>query len=158
MRFEGQFSVKAVQADVYDFLTDPQKIGRHMPDVKEVEIQDQDHFTVKATVGISHIKGTMVMKLAITDRQAPVSTTIKGKGSGLASVVDMVTSFTLETPAVGETTVNWYGDVNVAGTLAAFGPQGLLERIGRKNIERFIEGIKGGIEAAAHELKPSSSQ
>jgi carbon monoxide dehydrogenase subunit G len=145
MRLEGQFRVTAEQGEVYDFLTDPRKVSVHMPDVQEVEIEDADHFTVKAKVGISHVKGTMVMKLAITDRRPPTSTTVTGKGSGLASVVDMVTSFTLESPGGRETIVNWIGDVNVAGKLAAFGPQGLLDRMARKNVEQFIEGIKNGL-------------
>ena len=144
MRLEGQFRVKAAQATVYDFLTDPTKVSRHMPDVKDVEVHDQDHFTVKARVGISHIKGTMVMKLTITDRQPPTSTTVIGRGTGLASVVDMVTGFTLQ-PDNGETIVNWTGEVTVSGSLASFGPQGLLDRMARKNVETFIEGIRTGL-------------
>jgi carbon monoxide dehydrogenase subunit G len=145
MHLDGRFSVSAARQAVYDFLTDPARVTRHMPDVQQVEIDDQDHFTVRARVGISHIKGTMVMKLTIADRHPPVSTKVIGKGSGLASVVDMVTSFTLEDGAAGETIVNWTGDVTVSGSLASFGPQGLLDRMARKNIEVFIEGIKGGI-------------
>ena len=145
MRLEGHFSVAAGQADVYDFLTDPRRVSLHIPDVKEVEIQDADHFTIKALVGISHIKGTMAMKLTITDRRPPVSTTMAGKGSGLASVVAMVTSFTLE-PSDGGTRVHWCGDVNIAGKLAAFGPHGLLDRMARQNVEKFIEGVRVGIE------------
>jgi len=95
MHLEGQFTVAAPQADVYRFLTEPAKVGRHLPDVTDVVIADADHFTVTARVGVSHIKGTMVVKLEIRDRQPPVSTTLVGKGSGLGSVVDMVTSFTL---------------------------------------------------------------
>jgi uncharacterized protein len=146
MHLEGQFSVKAARDEVYAFLTDPARVSRHMPDVKGVDIEDPDHFTVQARVGISHITGTMVMKLAITGRQPPVSTTVTGKGSGLGSVVDMVTSFTLETSGAGETVVNWRGDLTVAGKLAAFGPQGLLDRMASKNVERFIDGIKRGID------------
>jgi carbon monoxide dehydrogenase subunit G len=145
MRLEGQFRVRAAQDKVYDFLTDPRKVSRHMPDVKEVEVEDNDHFTVKARVGISHIKGTMVMRLTITDRQPPTSTTVIGKGTGLASVVDMVTGFTLQPAESGETVVNWTGDVTVSGSLAAFGPQGLLDRMARKNVETFIEGIRSGL-------------
>ena len=70
-----------------------------------------------------------------------------GKGSGLASVVDSTTSFTLEEAADGQTVVHWRGDLSVSGTLAAFGPQGLLDRMAKKNVEAFIEGIKSGIEA-----------
>jgi uncharacterized protein len=145
MRLEGRFTVKADRGEVYDFLTNPRRVSRHMPDVEEVEIEDNDHFTVRAKVGISHIKGTMLMRLAITERQPPISTTVIGKGAGLASVVDMVTRFTLETAGDGETVVNWHADVTVAGKLAAFGPQGLLEMMGKKNVEKFIEGIKSGM-------------
>jgi carbon monoxide dehydrogenase subunit G len=85
------------------------------------------------------------MKLTIKNRQPPVSTTIVGKGNGLASAVDMVTSFTLASAEGGETVVNWQGDVTISGKLAAFGPQGLMDRIARKNIDTFIEGIKTGL-------------
>jgi len=146
MHLEGEFSVKAPREEVYAFLTDPHSVSRHMPDVKEVQIEDADHFTVKARVGISHIKGLMIMKLAITDRQPPISTTVTGKGTGLASVVDMVTSFTLATLESGETLVKWRGAVDVSGKMAAFGSQGLLDRMATKNIDTFIEGIKRGIE------------
>jgi carbon monoxide dehydrogenase subunit G len=146
MHLEGQFTVPAGQTAVYEFLTDPGRVSRYMPDVQDVEIHDRDNFTVKARVGISHIKGTMVMKLTIKDRQPPVSTTVAGQGNGLASVVDMVTGFVLESTADGQTIVNWKGDVTISGKLAAFGPQGLLDRMGKKNVDRFIDGIKEGIE------------
>jgi carbon monoxide dehydrogenase subunit G len=145
MHLEGHFSVNAPSGTVYAFLTNPTTVSRHMPDVQNVDIQDADHFTVTARVGVATIKGTMVMKLEIKDRQPPVSTTVVGKGSGLASVVDMVTSFRLEPGPGGETVVHWQGDVTISGKLAAFGPQGLLDRIARRNIDAFIEGIRGGL-------------
>ncbi len=69
----------------------------------------------------------------------------------------MVTSFVLApagpqldgaTLAAGpapRTTVEWKGDVTISGKLAAFGPQGLLDRIARKNIDTFIDGIRSGL-------------
>ena len=146
MHLEGQFTAAAPQADVYAFLSDPARVSRFMPDVKDVVIEDADHFTITARVGVSHIKGSMVMKLEIRDRQPPVSTTIVGKGTGLGSAVDMVTSFVLSAaePAP-QTLVTWRGDVTISGTLAAFGPQGLLDRVARKNIDTFIEGICKGL-------------
>ena len=149
MKLDGRFSVPAAREQVYEFLTDPRQVSRYMPDVQEVEVEDSDHFTIKARVGVSHIKGTMVMKLAIKERQPPVSTTVVGKGSGLASVVDMVTSFTLVSSENGETIVNWQGEMTISGKLAAFGPQGLLDRMAKKNVETFIEGIKGGLSREA---------
>jgi carbon monoxide dehydrogenase subunit G len=149
MHLDGQFTIDAPRSDVYAFLTDPEQVSRHMPDVKNVVIEDADHFTVTARVGVSHIKGDVVMKLTIKDRQPPIGTTVVGKGTGLASVVDMVTSFTLEEAGSG-TVVHWRGDVTISGKLAAFGPQGLLDRIARKNVDRFIEGIRAGLADTAN--------
>jgi carbon monoxide dehydrogenase subunit G len=146
VHLDGQFTIDASRPDVYAFLTDPSRVSRYMPDVKHVVIDDADHFTVTARVGISHIKGDVTMKLTIKDRQPPVSTTVVGKGSGLASAVDMVTCFALEETATG-TRVHWKGDVTISGRLAAFGPQGLLDRIARKNVDTFIEGIRAGLTA-----------
>ena len=149
MQLDGQFTVRGQADEVYAFLSDPRKVSSHLPDVTKVDIQDDDHFTVTASVGVSHIRGTMTVKLTIRDRQPPVSTTIVGKGSGLASVVDLVTRFRLEPAGSAETVVHWHGEVTISGKLAAFGPQGLLERLARRNIDSFIEGIRRGIEAQA---------
>jgi uncharacterized protein len=148
MHLDGQFTIDVPRADVYAFLTDPATVSRHMPDVKNVVIEDADHFTVTARVGVSHIKGDVLMKLTIKDRQPPLSTTVVGKGTGLGSAVDMVTSFSLDETPNG-TVVNWRGDVTISGRLAAFGPQGLLDRIGRKNVDTFIEGIRAGLAETA---------
>jgi carbon monoxide dehydrogenase subunit G len=149
MQLNGQFKVRAQPDEVYAFLTDPRKVSSHLPDVTNVDIQDDDHFTVTASVGVSHIRGTMVVKLTIRDRQPPVSTTIVGNGSGLASVVDLVTSFRLEPAGAAETVVHWHGEVTISGKLAAFGAQGLLERLARRNIDSFIDGVRRGLEAQA---------
>jgi carbon monoxide dehydrogenase subunit G len=151
MHLEGQFTVNAQPAEVYAFLTDPRKVSGHMPDLINVDIQDDDHFSVTARVGVSHIKGTMVMKLEIRDRQPPIGTTVVGRGSGLASNIDMVTSFRLE-HSDGHTVVYWRGDVTISGKLAAFGPHGLLDRLAGRNVDAFIEGIKVGL--AAHSGSP----
>ena len=145
MQLQGSFTVTAPQADVYAFLTDPAKVSSHMPDVKDVVIQDADHFTVTARVGVAHIKGDVVVKLEIRDRQPPVGTTVVGQGTGLASVVDMITRFVLEPASAVDTVVRWTADVTISGKLAAFGPQGLLDRIARKNVDAFVDGIRAGL-------------
>jgi carbon monoxide dehydrogenase subunit G len=62
----------------------------------------------------------------------------------------MVTSFALEPGvAIGlpQTVVRWQGDVTISGRLSSFGPQGLLDRIARKNVDTFIQGICDGLNA-----------
>ena len=147
MLLEGDFTVQAAREKAYGFLVDPEQVGNHLPDVEELDVEDQENFTVKAKVGVSYIKGSMVMKLQILDKEPPVSAKVVGKGSGMASVVDMTTHFNLEEVGAGETKINWSGEVAVGGKLASFGGGGLLERVAKKNLEKFVAGIKAGIEA-----------
>ncbi|MEE2839201.1 MAG: SRPBCC domain-containing protein [Acidobacteriota bacterium] len=147
MLLEGDFIVQAAREKAYGFLVDPEQVGNHLPDVEELDVEDQENFTVKAKVGVSYIKGSMVMKLQILDKEPPVSAKVVGKGSGMASVVDMTTHFNLEEVGAGETKINWSGEVAVGGKLASFGGGGLLERVAKKNLEKFVAGIKAGIEA-----------
>ena len=147
MQLKGSFTVKANQAEAYQFLVDPERLTRYLPDVEEVKIEDENNFTVTAKVGISHIRGSMVMKLSLTEKNEPVSAKVTGQGTGMASVVDMTTTFDLEEAGEGMTTINWSGDVKVGGKLAAFGAGGLLERVAKKNLEKFVTGIQTGIEA-----------
>ncbi len=147
MLLEGDFTVQAAREKAYGFLVDPEQVGNHLPDVEELDVEDHENFTVKAKVGVSYIKGSMVMKLQILDKEPPVSAKVVGKGSGLASVVDMTTHFKLEEVGAGETKIHWSGEVAVGGKLASFGGGGLLERVAKKNLEKFVAGIKAGIEA-----------
>jgi len=147
MLLEGEFTVDADRETAYQFLVDPNQVGNHLPDVEELDVEDQENFTVKAKVGISYIKGSMVMKLQIMDKEPPVRAKVVGRGAGLASVVDMTTYFNLEEAGEGKTTIKWSGEIAIGGKLASFGGGGLLERVAKKNLEKFVAGIKEGIEA-----------
>ena len=149
MRLEGQFTVSAARPDVYAFLTDPATVSRHMPDVKNVVIagcRPLHRYRARRRVAHQRRRGDEARDHGPA---APISTTVVGRGTGLASAVDVVTSFTLESAETGETVVHWRGDVTISGKLAAFGPQGLLDRIARKNIDTFIEAIRRGLAESA---------
>jgi len=147
MLLEGEFTVDADRETAYQFLVDPNQVGNHLPDVEELDVEDHENFTVKAKVGISYIKGSMVMKLQIMDKEPPVRAKVVGRGAGLASVVDMTTYFNLEEAGEGKTTIKWSGEIAIGRILASFGGGGLLERVAKKNLEKFVAGIKEGIEA-----------
>ena len=145
MELEGSFTVQAGRKDAYRFLVNPDKITRCLPDVEEVHIEDEDNFTVKAKVGVSFIRGTMEMKIQLLDKKEPESAKVLGKGAGLSSVVDMTTTFTLKEVGPKETAIDWASSVAVGGKLASFGGGGLLERVAKKNVEKFVDGVQKGI-------------
>ena len=148
MQMEGAFTVKAKRLEAYKFLIDPSRFAAHMPDVEEVTVEDSTHFTMRAKVGVSHIKGTMTVKLELVEKEEPVRAKVVGKGSGLGSAVDLVTSFNLEETENGMTRILWKGEATVGGKLAAVGG-GLMERLAKKNLEKFVAGIQSGIEQLA---------
>jgi len=149
MELGGSFTVPADREYAYRFLVNPDQITSCLPDVEEVEIEDEDNFIVKAKVGVSFIRGIMEMKIQLLDKKEPESAKVLGKGAGLSSVVDMSTDFTLEESGSDETTISWASTVAVGGKLASFGGGGLLERVAKKNVEKFVEGIQQGISDAA---------
>ena len=147
MQLQGTFEVNASQPQTFRFLLDPQRLARHMPDVEGVQVEDDRNFTLTAKVGVSHIKGTMTMKMTVLETQEPVSATLAGKGSGMASVVDMTTRFNLEDAGAGRTRVHWQGEAKIGGKLAALGG-GLMDRLAKQNLQRFIAGIQAGMNSA----------
>ena len=50
--FEGTVVIKASRTEVWEFLTDPYKVGRCMPGVESVEVEDGNRkFRAVAAIG-----------------------------------------------------------------------------------------------------------
>ena len=70
------------------------------------------------------------------------------KAAETGQTQDMTTTFTLNEVGPKETKIDWNSTVAVGGKLASFGGGGLLERVAKKNVEKFVEGVQQGISAA----------
>ena len=140
IKFGGEFEIKQSPEEVYDFLTDPQKFAPLLPDYQSMTQQDATHFTVKVNVGISYIKGAADMKMELTEADRPKRAQYKGHGSAAGGKVAVIARFDL-TPAGGGTKVVWQGEAQVFGALASVAG-GLLEPLGKKNVQKLIDGLQ----------------
>jgi carbon monoxide dehydrogenase subunit G len=140
IKFGGEFEIKRTPEEVYDFLTDPQKFAPLLPDFQSMTQQDATHFTVKVNVGISYIKGAADMKMELAQAERPKRAQYKGQGSAAGGKVAMTAGFDL-TPAAGGTKVVWQGEAQVFGALASVAG-GLLEPLGKKNVQKLIDGLQ----------------
>lgn len=140
IKFGGEFEIKQSPEEVYDFLTDPQKFAPLLPDYQSMTQQDATHFTVKVNVGISYIKGAADMKMELTEADRPKRAQYKGQGSAAGGKVAMIARFDL-TPVGGGTKVVWQGEAQVFGALASVAG-GLLEPLGKKNVQKLIDGLQ----------------
>ena len=140
IKFGGEFEVKRTPEDVYDFLTDPKRFAPLLPDFQGMTQQDDTHFTVKVNVGISYIKGAADMKMELSQTERPKRAQYKGQGSAAGGKVAMMAGFDL-TPAGSGTKVVWQGEAQVFGALASVAG-GLLEPLGKKNVQKLIDGLQ----------------
>ena len=143
IKLDGEFEVKRKPEDVYDFLTDPNKFAPLLPDFQSVSVQDATHFAVKVNVGISYIKGTADVKMELAQADRPQRAQYKGQGSVAGGNVSFTAGFDLS-EANGGTKVAWQGEAQIFGRLASVAG-GLLEPLGKKNVQKLIDGLQAAL-------------
>jgi uncharacterized protein len=145
IKFGGDFEVKRTPEDVYDFLVDPNRFAPLLPDFQSVTVQDATHFSVKVNVGISYIKGTADVKMELAQADRPKNAQYKGQGSVVGGNVSIIAGFNLK-PVDGGTKVSWQGEAQIFGRLTSVAG-GLLEPLGRKNVQKLIDGLQAALAA-----------
>jgi carbon monoxide dehydrogenase subunit G len=143
IKFAGDFDVARSQEEVFDFLTDPHKFAPLLPDFQGMEVVDERHFTVRVNVGIAHIKGTANVKMELAESTRPSRAQYKGQGSVAGGNMSLTACFDL-LPAVSGTKVAWQGEAQIFGRLTSVAG-GLLEPLGRKNIQKVIDGLQAAL-------------
>lgn len=145
IKFDGVFEVPRSPEDVYDFLVDPSRFAPLLPDYKGLTVHDTEHFTVKVNVGISYIKGVADVKMHLAEAVRPQRAQYKGQGSVAGGNVSMVAGLDLTVSGSG-TKVAWQGEAQVFGRLASVAG-GLLEPLGKKQIQKLIDGLQAALRA-----------
>lgn len=140
IKFGGDFVVREKPEDVYDFLVDPHRFCPLLPDYQSMEIQDAKNFLVKLSVGISHIRGTAALKLALVESNRPKRALYEGKGDVPGGSAILRAGFDLE-PVPGGTKVVWSGQSNIVGRIASLAG-GMLEPLAKKNIQKMIDELQ----------------
>jgi uncharacterized protein len=155
IKFGGEFDVKRSPEEVYDFLTDPQKFGPLLPDFQGMSVQDPTHFTVKVNVGVSYIKGAAEVKMTLAEAERPRRAKYTGQGSVPGGGANIVAGFDLAGVNDG-TKVTWVGEAQVLGRLTSIAG-GLLEPLGKKNVQRLIDALQAALTAQAAAAAPAQA-
>jgi uncharacterized protein len=157
--FGGEFTVQRTPEETYDFLTDPNRFCPLLPDYQKVDVRDAENFMVDVKVGISHIRGTAVVKLRLTEHNRPARALYTGKATMAGGNVDLTARFDLRA-ADSSTVVSWQGEAQVFGRLTSIAG-GLLEPLARKNIQKVIatlqQAMNGQQEQPAGDIKADRS-
>jgi carbon monoxide dehydrogenase subunit G len=143
IQFSGEFTTPRSPDEVFDFLSDPNQFGPLLPDFQSMSMQDATHFTVKVKVGVGNIRGSAELKMELIEAVKPLRAQYKGQGSAVGSQVTVSAGFDL-TPVSEGTKVIWKGETSIFGKLASMAG-GMLEPLGRKNIQKLIDGLQNAL-------------
>jgi uncharacterized protein len=143
IKFSGAFEVQKSPEEVYDFLTDPNRFAQLLPDFQSISVHDDKHFTIKVNVGISYIKGVADVKMELAEADHARRAQYKGRGTVAGSNVNLIASFDLAAAPAG-TRVDWQGEAQIFGRLTSVAG-GLLEPLGRKQIQKLIDGLRSAL-------------
>jgi carbon monoxide dehydrogenase subunit G len=83
------------------------------------------------------------MRMELTQADRPKRAQYKGQGSVAGGNAAMTAGFDL-TSAGGGTKVAWQGEAQVFGRLASVAG-GLLEPLGKKNVQKLIDGLQAAL-------------
>lgn len=140
IEFGGDFVVPKNPDEVYKFLVDPERFCPLLPDYQSMTKQDEKNFAVNLRVGISHIRGTAVVKMTLAEENPGKHARYDGKGDVPGGTAQLSAGFALEPSGTG-TKVIWKGESQIAGRLPSLAG-GLLEPLAKKNIQKLIDSLQ----------------
>lgn len=147
MQFKGEITIAAPRDAVWEYVTDPVRVGRCGPGVDSIEVLGEDTFRAIAKVGIGLFRAKFTVDATFVERDAPNRAVIQARGNAPGSAVDAKATMTFTDGAEPGTTVMAYGaDVMVGGAVASAGAR-LLEGTANKMIGQTFECMRRSLEA-----------
>jgi uncharacterized protein len=148
MRFEGTVSIRAPRQEVWNFLTDPEKVAGSAPGLDKLEILEPGkRFRATTSIGFGTVKVKFVNDVEWVEMTPPTNAKMKAHGTAPGSGVDATTSMTLTDAADGGggTDLAWSADIQVVGTIAAMAAR-LMGGVTKKMTAAFFDKVKEQIE------------
>jgi carbon monoxide dehydrogenase subunit G len=151
--------IKAPPAQVWDFLTDPERVVRCLPGAAITGRIDEKTWSGTMTVKVgpvsSSYKGKVVFeKLDAQARNAEIVATgqdVRGKGGA-----DLRLTSNLKEAAPGQTEVTTVSRVNITGILAQMG-RGIVQDVSDQMFQVFAERMQSELESAAPPQAPQQA-
>src|SRR5690349_21589612 len=158
MQIEKSFVLNAPASAVWEFLTDPYRVGRCLPGAAITDkLEDGSYagtMTVKVGPVTANYRGKMRFeRLDTAAGEAEIVASgqeTRGKGGADMRMKSRVTE-----RAPGETEVSVISDVNVVGVLAQFG-RGMIQDVSDQLFQKFTTAMRRELEAPAAPAAPAA--
>lgn len=141
--FEGIEHLPFEKQVIWDFITDPEKIGPCIPDVTSTTVSSPTTIRSEVKVGVGPVKGTFIFTTTLEPDPSQYHITIFITGEGLGTIVEQVAKAELS-QIKEETSLRWSADATITGKLVTFGGK-MLEKQAAKIIQTFFSNIRATI-------------
>jgi carbon monoxide dehydrogenase subunit G len=146
MKIGGHTRLNAPRSEVWETLTDADRITPHLPGGEIVE-GDGETWAARLSAPTNLGASTFDFTFRLLERRQEEYVRVFGHGYGSQNVVDLTAELHLSGEG-GETEVRWEGDVRLGGVLASLGQRSL-----RYVIQRQVEWVLHSVEADRSEVQ-----
>ncbi len=140
MKISGSHTLSVPQEKAYQMMQDPQVLARAMPGCEALEKTGENEYRMKMKMVLASLSGAFDGKVRIADQTPPSSFRLIVEGSGRPGFIKGDGLLKLASTGDGITEVNYEGDVQVGGTIAAVG-QRLLDGTAKILIKKFFDNL-----------------
>jgi carbon monoxide dehydrogenase subunit G len=144
LQYSGQERITAGVDQVWAFVNDPEKVGRCLPDVIDVTVQDPTHFDAVVAVGVGPVRGRFKFKFELQPDAAAKRMNMKISGGGLGSALDLTAGADIVAADPSTTLLNWSGEAVMRGPVAAIGGR-VLDAQAQKLITQTFANVRSKV-------------
>jgi carbon monoxide dehydrogenase subunit G len=141
LQYSGEEKIPASHATVWAFVTNPEKVGRCLPEVLDVTVQDATHFGAVVQVAVGPVRGKFKVKVELMPDPAARRMEMKISGGGFGSAVDLTAGADIVDGGDGTTTLKWSGQAVARGPVAAVGGR-VLDAQAQKMITQAFANVR----------------
>jgi hypothetical protein len=144
LQYSGQERITAGVDQVWAFVNDPEKVGRCLPEVIDVTVQDPTHFDAVVAVGVGPVRGRFKFKFELQPDAAAKRMNMKISGGGLGSALDLTAGAEIVAADPSTTLLNWSGEAVMRGPVAAIGGR-VLDAQAQKLITQTFANVRSKV-------------
>ena len=152
MKISGAYSLAVPQERAFRLLQDPQVLARAMPGCESLELVGENEYAMRMKMVLASMSGLFQGKVRISESKPPSSFRLMVEGQGKIGFMKgegLLTLTPAEAPDGPSCHIQYDGDVQVGGTIAAVG-QRLLDTTARLLIKRFFEKLSSEASSMSH--------
>ncbi|UQD52063.1 carbon monoxide dehydrogenase [Bacillus methanolicus] len=140
LKYGGEYTIELPRDEVWEFITNPQKVGPCIPDLLEFNVESDNRFQAIVRVGIGPVRGKFKLNCELSAVEPGVVMALPIKGGGMGSGVDMKAVVNLSDIDSG-TLLKWECDGAISGPIAALGGR-MIDNQAKKIIQEVFANLE----------------